>query len=526
MSFDEKILNNCEKAIFLLRGLFKNYGYEQYKVSKFEEYDLYMKNKSFLVSENVLTFTDTNGKLMALKPDVTLSIIKNTKEDEPLKKVYYNEVVYRPNDENGFREINQTGLECIGDIDTSNVCEVITLAIKSLQQISDTYLLNISHNGFISGILAEAHTDEQINAKILKAVSQRNTAAIKSICEESKISDKVTDALCELCLIYEPISSCTERLESLILNEQMQAAFYEIYKLNSTLEKEGMNDRVMIDFSIENDMNYYNGIIFNGFINELPVSILAGGRYDNLVQKMGKNKGAIGFAVYLDLLERIDEKEKADDDNEYINVALPKGRLGEKAYAIFEKSGFPCPAIYDKGRKLIFENSDKKVRYFWVKPSDVAIYVEKGAADVGIVGKDILLEQNSEVYEMLDLGLGKCRMAVAAKKDFKDNHNKTLVVATKFPNIAKQYYNSISRQIDIIKLNGSIEIAPLLGLSDVIVDIVETGKTLLENDLEPKETIVEISARLISNKSSYKFKNERITTLREQMAKILEADED
>ena len=207
-----------------------------------------------------------------------------------------------------------------------------------------------------------------------------------------------------------------------------------------------------------------------------------------------------------------------------INIALPKGRLGEKAYAIFEKSGYECPAIYDKGRKLIFENSDKKVRYFWVKPSDVAIYVEKGAADVGIVGKDILLEQDSDVYEMLDLKLGKCRMAVAAKKDFVDNHEKTLIVATKFPNIAKNYYNSISRQIDIIKLNGSIEIAPLLGLSDVIVDIVETGKTLLENDLKPYETIVDISARLISNKSSYKFKNKKITELRSNIETHIEKD--
>ena len=522
MSFDEKILNNCEKAMFSLRRVFQEFGYEQYKVSKFEEYDLYMKNKSFLVSENVLTFTDTNGKLMALKPDVTLSIIKNTKDDEPLKKVYYNEVVYRPNDENGFREINQTGLECIGNIDTANVCEVITLAIKSLQSLSDTYLLNISHNGFVLGLLSEANTDERTVKQILKAVSQRNTAVVKSICEENGISDTAKDALQKLCLIYEPLLTACEKLENLILNERMKSAFDEISKVKATLEKENALDRVMIDFSIENDTNYYNGIVFNGYIDEINESILAGGRYDNLVRKMGKKVGAIGFAVYLDLLERIDEKSA--DEDEYINVALPKGRLGEKAYSIFEKSGYECPAIYDKGRKLIFENEDKKVRYFWVKPSDVAIYVEKGAADVGIVGKDILLEQNSDVYEMLDLGLGKCRMAVAAKKDFHDNRDKTLVVATKFPNIAKQYYNSISRQIDIIKLNGSIEIAPLLSLSDVIVDIVETGKTLLENDLEPKETIVEISARLISNKSSYKFKNKRITELREKIAEILKED--
>lgn len=197
-----------------------------------------------------------------------------------------------------------------------------------------------------------------------------------------------------------------------------------------------------------------------------------------------------------------------------INVALPKGRLGEKVYDMFEKSGFECPSIKENSRKLIFENEEVGIRFFWVKPSDVAIYVERGAADIGVAGKDILLEYEPDVYELLDLNIGKCRMAVAAKKNFRDNTNKTLRVATKFTNIAKNYYAGIGRDIDIIKLNGSIEIAPILDLSDVIVDIVETGTTLLENDLEPFETIIPISARLIANKSAFKFKNEMIEKIR------------
>ena len=193
-----------------------------------------------------------------------------------------------------------------------------------------------------------------------------------------------------------------------------------------------------------------------------------------------------------------------------INIALPKGRLGEKVYAMFERAGYPCPSIKENNRKLIFENEEANVRYFWVKPSDVSIYVERGAADIGVCGKDILLEYEPDVYELLDLNIGKCRMAVAAKKDFYDDNLKTLKVATKFANIAGKYYASLGRDIDIIKLNGSIEIAPILSLSDVIVDIVETGTTLKENDLEVKETIVPISARLIANKASYKFKTEEI----------------
>jgi len=193
-----------------------------------------------------------------------------------------------------------------------------------------------------------------------------------------------------------------------------------------------------------------------------------------------------------------------------LNVALPKGRLGEQVYDMFEKAGFPCPSIKEDSRKLIFENEEKGVRFFWVKPSDVAIYVERGAADIGVAGKDILLEYQPNIYELLDLNLGKCRMAVAGPVGFNDNGNKTLKVATKFVNIAQNYYSSIGRDIDIIKLNGSIEIAPILGLSDVIVDIVETGKTLKENNLEVKTEILPISARLIANKSSFKFKVKEI----------------
>ena len=203
-----------------------------------------------------------------------------------------------------------------------------------------------------------------------------------------------------------------------------------------------------------------------------------------------------------------------------INVALPKGRLGEKVYDMFELSGYECPSIKENSRKLIFENKEKGIRYFWVKPSDVAIYVERGAADIGVAGKDILLEYEPDVFELCDLDIGKCRMAVAAKKDFRDNPDKTLRVATKFVNIAKNYYASKCRDIDIIKLNGSIEIAPILGLSDVIVDIVETGTTLKENDLEPFETIVPISARLIANKASFRFKSDEIDRIARSLDKL------
>ena len=205
-----------------------------------------------------------------------------------------------------------------------------------------------------------------------------------------------------------------------------------------------------------------------------------------------------------------------------LNIALPKGRLGEKVYNMFEKAGFECPSIKENNRKLIFENDEVGVRYFWVKPSDVAIYVERGAADIGVAGKDIILEYEPDVYELMDLDIGKCRMCVAAKNDFRDNTQRTLRVATKFSNIAKHHYISKGRDIDIIHLNGSIEIAPILGLSDVIVDIVETGTTLKENNLHVFEEIVPISARLISNKTSYKFKNQSIDKIIKEITAQME----
>lgn len=208
-----------------------------------------------------------------------------------------------------------------------------------------------------------------------------------------------------------------------------------------------------------------------------------------------------------------------------LNIALPKGRLGDQVYELLASVGYDCKSIYDENRKLVFENEKNQVRYLLVKPSDVAIYVEHHAADVGIVGKDILLESSPDVYELLDLGLGRCRMCVAAKEDYLEDRNRPIRVATKFTNIAKEHYTSLGRDIDIIKLNGSIELAPILGLSDVIVDIVESGNTIRENHLRVMEEFLSISARFIANKNSFEFKNEQISQMTERLAGAVQAAE-
>ena len=514
MNFDQSILRNDEKAVFALRSLYMQYGYHQFKMSKFEEYDLYSKNKDFLVSEGVISFTDTDGKLLALKPDVTLSIINNAKDAAgQVEKLYYNENVYRiSGDSHSYKEIMQTGIECFGAVTEADRLEVAVLAAKSLELISGNFKLCMAHTGLVQALLAEYGISGNAYSKVFTAIKEKNARLLESLCTQEQY-----EALQVLLVTYEDLDAAMAALGK-ITTSAAADALQELKIAAEALQKAGYGNSVSVDFSVTDDSDYYSGIVFKGFVNGIADRVLSGGQYDKLMEKMGKKAAAIGFAVYLDTLERYETAVQVEE-KPVINVALPKGRLGEKVYAMFEAAGMDCPAIKENNRKLIFDNPLVGIRFFWVKPSDVAIYVERGAADIGVAGKDILLEYAPDVYELLDLNMGKCRMAVAAKKDFKDDPSKTLRVATKFSNIAKTYYKEKCRDIDIIHLNGSIELAPILGLSDVIVDIVETGKTLLENDLEPIENIVPISARLISNKASYNFKTQRIEEIKRELSR-------
>ncbi len=507
-----------EKVIFGLRSLYRSYGYTQYKMSKFEEYDLYANNKDFLISDSVITFTDTNGKLMALKPDVTLSIIKNIKDrSEGVQKLFYNENVYRISKDNqSYKEIMQVGLECIGDISIADIRQVIILAAKSLQSISENGMLNVTNLDLLSQVIGEAEQSGVKATDILRCVEEKNEAGLKKLDIPEKLLTILSALIRASGSARQVLPKLIKDLEGLCDISSLQT----LAQLIDAIEDEQVLDMLQVDFSVVSDINYYNGIIFKGFVEGVPSAVLSGGQYDKLMKKMKHRSSAVGFAVYLDMLDMASDTPKEDEN--VLNIALPKGRLGEKVYAMFEQAGFSCPSIKENSRKLIFENAEVGVRYFWVKPSDVAIYVERGAADIGVAGKDILLEYNPDVYELSDLDIGKCRMAVAAKKGFSDNTDRTLRVATKFSNIAQQHYLSKGRDIDIIHLNGSIEIAPILGLSDVIVDIVETGTTLKENNLEVIETIVPISARLIANKASYQFKRKKVVELMEQLAAQVE----
>lgn len=306
MNIDASVLKNDEKAVFALRSLYEKYGYSQFKMSKFEEYDLYVRNKDFLVSDNIITFTDTNGKLMALKPDVTLSIIKNS-DDSDLKKVYYNENVYRiSKGTHSYKEIMQVGLECIGNTDDYCIFEVLSLAAKSLESISSDYILDISHLGIVSELLEDMDITSYEQKEILKCIGEKNPCGISAVCGEKG------DKLKKLVSAYGTLETVLPVLKD-IYGEALSESASQLVKLVSALENSGFKNMVHIDFSVLNDMSYYNGIVFKGFINGIPTGILSGGQYDRLMSKMGKKSKAIGFAVYLDMLERLNETEKEYD---------------------------------------------------------------------------------------------------------------------------------------------------------------------------------------------------------------------
>ena len=530
MEFDLSTLQPKERASFALRALYEAAGCRKYHMGRFEEYSLYQANRSFLSSEQVITFTDLDGRLLALKPDVTLSIAK-TAQPAPGEtlRYYYHENVYRPSAESHtFKEIGQMGLEFLGGVGEAEVQQAVCLAAQSLGQLGTDWVLEVSHMGYLFGLFDALQVPDAARAELLRKLGQKNAHELRAAALAAGLDEDAADTLCRVLTLCGGYADTLPRAEALCRNDAMRAAVAELQGLAGPLEQAG--GAIRLDLTLAGEMEYYNGLVFQGYLKALPRPLLKGGRYDLLMQQFTPGAGAIGFAVYLDELDRLSAPlppvQKNSTDKVMLNVALPKGRLGDKVYNLLAGIGYGCPEDYNATRKLVVENPAAGIRYFLVKPSDVAIYVEHGAADVGIVGKDILTEAAADVYELLDTGLGRCRMCVAAPAGYRDDPSRPVRVATKFVNIAKRYYASMGRDIDIIKLNGSIELAPILGLSDVIVDIVETGTTLRENGLQVVTEFMPISARFIANKASYQFKHRQMDTMLEKLRDTLHKQEE
>lgn len=362
-----------EQAVFLLRSLYSKYGYKQYKMRKFEEYDLYVRNKDFLISDSVITFNDTNGKLMALKPDVTLSIVKNTKDsDGSVQKVYYDENVYRVSKgTHSYKEIKQAGLECIGDVDTYCVCEVLSLAVKSLMTISESCVVDVSDLAILFALYDYIGLSYETRKRMTSLISDKNTHEMKRLCEDMSVSAENTALLEELISYNGTPDEILPRLKAMAERIGAQAEFSEFESVVSSLDEE-LQSKLRIDFSVVSDINYYNGIVFKGFIDKIPDSVLSGGRYDSLMQSMSRKSKAIGFAVYIDMLERFNIKEREFDyaavllysENDSIStVKNAAQRLINEYGCVFTAKKLPEKATYGKlfelqnGEVILIENN-------------------------------------------------------------------------------------------------------------------------------------------------------------------------
>ena len=321
MNISDNLLSEDEKAIFALRSLYRQHGFQQYRMNKFEEYDLYAGNKDYLMSEGVITFTDTNGKLMALKPDVTLSIIKNCRDQQDgMEKVYYNENVYRVSKRTRtFKEIMQVGLECIGSVDDYAVYEVLMLAAQSLAAVSPDYVLDISELDVVGGVIGALGLDEEDEKAVLKCLGEKNLHGVAEICRDKNVDAQALNALGRMIGSSGDPAGTIAELKNMPGAEKYSGALSRLERIISLLDEPALAGHIRIDFSVINDMNYYNGIVFSGFVDGIPSGILSGGQYDRLMHKMGRRSEAIGFAVYLDSLEYL---RAANDGGDDIDIVL------------------------------------------------------------------------------------------------------------------------------------------------------------------------------------------------------------
>ncbi len=351
----DRIIKSDERAILELRALYKSFGYSQFKMSRFEEYDLYVRNKDFLLSDEVITFTDSNGRLLALKPDVTLSIIKNsTDEKGQLQKLYYNENVYRVSaGTHNFKEIMQAGLECIGDLSFYDISEVVLLAAKSLSLISESYVLDISHMGLIAAVLEDSGLSHQGKKQALIFLNQKNPHELLALCKAEGVDCEKAEKLSLLARLSGDSEEILNVLKKIITTEDEKKAFEEFFALFEIIKEAGLSQNVRIDFSVGNNMKYYSGVVFNGYIEGIPTSVLSGGQYDKLLRKMKKESSAIGFAIYLDLLERF---ETPNTDYDIDTVLLNNGEadaltLCETAERLHSEGGVLVTASIPKNTK-------------------------------------------------------------------------------------------------------------------------------------------------------------------------------
>ncbi len=505
--------------------VFKQFGYRMVQTPTFEYFDVYNVTTP-TQAEHMFKFFDTNGRMLALRPDLTTSVARmaatKTPENGFPLRVSYLGSAFR-NEENFSqarqREFTQVGVELIGDSSPSADAEIIQIAIETLIKSGiKSFQIDLGQVEFFKGLVEQAGLSERESSLIREHINDKDFIAVQAVLDKLNISEDMKKRFVNLSTMLGGIDIVEQAIMDEDLNERSRNALVNLKEVYSILTDKSLDKYVSFDLGMVQNIDYYTGIIIRGFTYGVGFPVCSGGRYDTLLSKFGRDVPATGIAIGVERVmasiydERSDETRNSSN-SEYVTVALAKGRLAELSVEIFEKAGFDVAALKEKSRKLIFTDEKNKLKFILVKASDVPTYVEYGAADMGIVGKDTLIESDKNLYEVLDLGFGRCKMAVAGPaymKDKLDNRN-IMRVASKYPKIAREYFHKIKgRTVDIIKLNGSVELGPLVGLSEVIVDIVESGKTLKENGLEVLEDVCELSARLVVNRVSMKLKRDKV----------------
>ena len=518
-----------------LHQVFAEHGCLDIQTPTFEYFDVFSKQIGTTPSKDLFKFFDTEGNTVVLRPDFTPSIARCAAkyfsvEEEAVKLCYMgNTFINSSNYQGRLKESTQCGVEYIGEASANADAEMLAMAVDAVKAIGiKNFKVSVGHAGFFDHLLTEAKVDRKQEKKLRKLLDNKNFLGVEAFAQQLEAEDDLK-ALFTLLADFDITEEDLANAKKWSANyPKIAMSILSLEELHQSLKEKGIEDYISFDLGMISNYEYYTGIIFAGYTYGLGEPIVKGGRYDTLLSNFGKDAPAIGFAFVVDqlMLALKNADMELPKEERYLTFALGKGRLAKKTLKLFEQLGITCEEIFDPAtRKLIFVNEELKLRFFLSKGPDVPTYVEYGAADIGIVGKDTILEEGRDVYEVLDLGFGNCRMCICGPESAKEllQHQEQIRVATKYPQIAKDYfYNKKHQTIEIIKLNGSIELAPIVGLSDVICDIVETGATLRENGLEVLEEVCPLSARMIVNQVSMKMENERITKLIRDLKRILE----
>lgn len=512
----------------LLYHVLAERGYQGIETPTFEFFDVFSREVGTVPSRELYKFFDKEGNTLALRPDMTPSIARAVSkyfhDETPIRLCYMGNTFINYDKYQGrLKETTQLGAELMGEESVSADVELLSVLVEALKAAGlEEFQVSVGQVEFFKALLKEAGIGSEAEESLRRLISDKNRFAAEELLAGYELSPKLRETFLEMATLSGS-AEALEKARALTDNPEALKALGRLEDIYRGLKEKGFEKYISFDLSMLSKYNYYTGIVFRAYSYGYGEPVAKGGRYDTLLSHFGRELPAVGFAIVVDQLQRalnsseIRKEAAGPDGSRYLTFALTKGRLAKKTLELLEQVGITCEEMKDPdSRKLIFVNDELKLKFFLAKGPDVPTYVEYGAADIGVVGKDTLVEEGRKMYEVLDLGFGKCRMCVCGPASAREKlaHQEQIRVATKYPDIAKDYfYNQKHQTVEIIKLNGSIELAPLVGLSEVIVDIVETGSTLRENGLEVLEEIMPLSARMVVNQVSMKMEAERITKL-------------